>query len=117
MEDQRFKVDVYISSEEAKEFASAFFPNEKEATDYIKLRQKETSYIYKLKDQSNDPDYINALAIENRRKEYPPIEMYLDGIVKNDQAQVDEYKRLCLAVKQKYPKTKLSFIEKILNFF
>jgi hypothetical protein len=41
---------------------------------------------------------------EKRRAEYPPIEDYLDGIVKNDQAQIQKYIDDCLAVKAKYPK-------------
>ena len=39
-----------------------------------------------------------------RRGEYPPMEDYLDGIVKGDQAQIDKYISDCLAVKAKYPK-------------
>lgn len=39
-----------------------------------------------------------------RAKEYPPIEDYLDGIVKGDSAQVQAYIDACLAVKAKYPK-------------
>jgi len=39
-----------------------------------------------------------------RAAEYPPMEDYLDGIVKGDQAQIDEYIAKCLAVKDKYPK-------------
>ena len=39
-----------------------------------------------------------------RAAEYPPITDYLDGVVKNDQAQIDKYIADCLAVKAKYPK-------------
>lgn len=39
-----------------------------------------------------------------RAPEYPPIEDYVDGIVKGDQEQVDYYIAACLAVKDKYPK-------------
>tara|TARA_R110000764_G_C10922606_1_gene374065 strand:+ start:631 stop:924 length:294 start_codon:yes stop_codon:yes gene_type:complete len=39
-----------------------------------------------------------------RKSEYPPIEDYLDGIVKGDQTQVDQYIADCLAIKTKYPK-------------
>ena len=39
-----------------------------------------------------------------RAAEYPPITDYIDGVVKNDQAQIDKYIADCLAVKQKYPK-------------
>lgn len=40
----------------------------------------------------------------DRKQEYPPIEDYIDGIVKGDQAQIDEYIQKCVAVKEKYPK-------------
>jgi hypothetical protein len=39
-----------------------------------------------------------------RAKEYPDFKDYLDGIVKNDQAQIQAYIDACLAVKEKYPK-------------
>ena len=39
-----------------------------------------------------------------RKPEYPPIEDYLDGIVKGDQAQIDAYVEACQAVKDRYPK-------------
>lgn len=41
---------------------------------------------------------------ELRAAEYPPIEDYIDGIVKGDTAQVQAYIDACLAVKAKYPK-------------
>lgn len=39
-----------------------------------------------------------------RSLEYPDFKTYLDGIVKGDQEQVDQYISACLAVKAKYPK-------------
>jgi hypothetical protein len=39
-----------------------------------------------------------------RRNEYPPIEEYIDGVVKGDQAQIDAYIAKCLEIKAKYPK-------------
>jgi hypothetical protein len=41
---------------------------------------------------------------DKRKAEYPPIEDYLDGVVKGDQAQIDTYIAACQAVKDKYPK-------------
>jgi hypothetical protein len=41
---------------------------------------------------------------KKRRIEYPPIEDYIDGVVKGDQSQIQDYIDRCLAVKQKYPK-------------
>jgi hypothetical protein len=46
-------------------------------------------------------------ALEYRRlraPEYPPITDYLDGVVKDDQEQIDAYIAACQAVKEKYPK-------------
>jgi hypothetical protein len=39
-----------------------------------------------------------------RAAEYPDFKEYLDGIVKGDQAQIDDYIAKCQAVKTKYPK-------------
>lgn len=48
---------------------------------------------------------INAIAYKKQRaKEYPPITDYLDGLIKGDQAQIDNYIAACKAVKAKYPK-------------
>ena len=41
---------------------------------------------------------------QKRVLEYPPMANYLDGIVKNDQDQIQKYINDCLAVKAKYPK-------------
>ena len=47
----------------------------------------------------------DALEYQRLRKpEYPPIEDYIDGIVKGDEAQMQAYIDACLAVKEKYPK-------------
>ena len=45
-----------------------------------------------------------SLYKELRTAEYPPIEDYLDAIVKGDIEAEEEYKRKCLEVKAKYPK-------------
>jgi len=39
-----------------------------------------------------------------RKAEYPPMEDYLDAVVKGDTAQLQRYTDACLAVKAKYPK-------------
>ena len=46
---------------------------------------------------------LNEVVRRQRRAEYPPIEDYIDGVVKGDDAQVADYKARCLAVKKKYP--------------
>jgi hypothetical protein len=42
--------------------------------------------------------------IDKRRAEYPDFRDYLDGIVKGDQSQINDYIAKCQAVKAKYPK-------------
>lgn len=50
-------------------------------------------------------DAFEALSYaEKRQTEYPSIIDYIDGIVKNDQAQIQAYMDRCLAIKAKYPK-------------
>jgi len=41
---------------------------------------------------------------EKRQAEYPPVEDYMDAVVKGDEAQKQAYIDACLAVKAKYPK-------------
>ena len=53
-----------------------------------------------------EQDYYNSLTYADKRKaEYPNFLDYIDGVVKNDQAQIQKYINDCLAVKAKYPKT------------
>jgi Fic family protein len=48
---------------------------------------------------------FNAMSyVEKRRMHYPPITDYLDGIVKDDQQQIQKYIADCLAVKTQFPK-------------
>lgn len=49
-------------------------------------------------------EFIHRIIDTLRAEEYPPIADYLDGIVKNDTAQLQKYTEDCLAVKAKYPK-------------
>lgn len=57
-----------------------------------------------LQELFNDTVSYYAEYARKRRNEYPPIEDYIDGVVKGDQAQIQDYIDKCLAVKQKYPK-------------
>jgi hypothetical protein len=42
---------------------------------------------------------------QKRRAEYPPVNDYLDAVVKGDQAAIAAYIAACQAVKAKYPKS------------
>jgi len=50
------------------------------------------------------PTPMNQTYADLRRKAYPPIENYIDGVVKGDETQIQQYINECLAVKAKYPK-------------
>jgi hypothetical protein len=61
-------------------------------------------YVIEIIDLDNNYEYLLAKCYENRRAAYPPIENYVDGIVKGDTAQVQDYIDACLLVKATYPK-------------
>ena len=52
----------------------------------------------------NQSDLLLQECLENRKREYPPIEDFADAWVKQDEAALEEYRQKCLAVKAKYPK-------------
>lgn len=75
-----------------------------------------SEYQYLIDGHATEKASIEALAIqaetdrvdnltyqEKRKAAYPPMEEYLDGIVKGDTAQVDQYIADCMAVKALYP--------------
>lgn len=47
---------------------------------------------------------LNTKYQRDRAEEYPSINDYIDGVVKGDQVQIQDYVDACLAVKAKYPK-------------
>ena len=63
----------------------------------ISITQKEVDDIQKAK-------LDNRTYAEKRMAEYPLFFDYLDGVVKNDKAQIQAYIDACLAIKDKYPK-------------
>ena len=55
--------------------------------------------IARLQKEWEDTEYQRL-----RATEYPDFKEYLDGIVKGDEKQIQDYINKCLAVKEKYPK-------------
>lgn len=51
-----------------------------------------------------EADIVATQYQRDRKAEYPPMEDYLDGIVKGDKKQVEQYISDCLAVKERFPK-------------
>jgi len=75
-----------------------------------KARWDGTTWIFEVIEETPEPwdeqfDPYDDWTYKNwRSSQYPPISDYIDGVVKGDQAQIDEYIAKCLAVKAKYPK-------------
>jgi len=59
---------------------------------------------WNIKQLTNPDEPLELSYIDKRKAEYPPIENYLDGVIKGDQTQIDAYIAACQAVKAKYPK-------------
>ena len=51
-----------------------------------------------------DSMYAATQYRRDRAKEYPDFREYLDGVVKDDKAQIQRYIDECLAIKEKYTK-------------
>jgi predicted P-loop ATPase len=47
---------------------------------------------------------LKSIYKRRRREKYPPIQDYIDGVVKGDQEQIQAYIDACLAVKAQFPK-------------
>jgi hypothetical protein len=69
----------------------------------LDIAQPTLAQLNALESQANEVERLNLIK-SNRANEYPDFKDYLDGIVKGDQAQIDNYIADCLAVKAKYPK-------------
>ena len=72
-----------------------------------KLSKSEKEAIAKRWNENNtalETDDINNSYKRFRKAEYPPIEDYLDAIVKDDDTQKQKYIDDCKAVKEKYAK-------------
>ena len=67
------------------------------------LVQPTDAQLNALESQANNLEALNQV-YANRKAEYPDIYDYMDGIVKNDQAQIDKYIADAQDVKARYPK-------------
>ena len=84
--------------------------NELGHTIEVEKEEKETwvllkaDYTIEIIDLDADYDWLLSECHRKRKAEYPPMENYLDAIVKNDEQQKQDYIDKCLEVKSKYPK-------------
>lgn len=79
--------------------------NDYEGLEWLDTENNKPSEKDILKEIERLQSEYKALEYQRLRKpEYPPIEDYLDGVVKGDDAQIEAYIAACLAVKEKYPK-------------
>jgi hypothetical protein len=102
-------IENYLVDEQTKEVSGVFsgvafvLPARFENNELVALSSDECNVILTerevLKQLAQANEYKHA-----REAEYPPITDYIDGVVKGDQAQIDEYIAACQAVKAKYPK-------------
>jgi hypothetical protein len=57
-----------------------------------------------ISNKEADDIIANNMYKDARKAEYPDFFEYLDGLVKNDQDQINSYLNKCIEVKLKYPK-------------
>ncbi|NDE09888.1 MAG: hypothetical protein EBZ95_04890 [Chitinophagia bacterium] len=81
--------------------AEEFISSAKESKHY----GDESECSFEVIDLLQDPEYLLEQCHQARRSEYPPMEDYLDAIVKGDEQQKADYIAKCLAIKAKYPKS------------
>ena len=91
----------------SKRFVRIYIDEQVSEEGIKKIRYKELEFDSCVLDEIVD-DMTNKtkkyLYVELRQSEYPPMEDYLDAIVKGDVEAEEEYKRKCLEVKAKYSK-------------
>lgn len=83
---------------------------------YINMSIKDEQTIYEYEELlfniNDDNEYVSNrvakvktnLYKELRKPEYPPMEEYIDAVVKGDTVAINEYISKCLEIKAKYPK-------------
>lgn len=86
---------------------------------YINMSIKDEQTIYEYEELlfniNDDNEYVSNRVVkvkanlykELRKAEYPPMEEYIDAVVKGDVEAEKVYKAKCIAVKAKYPMANL----------
>jgi|21_taG_2_1085346.scaffolds.fasta_scaffold06599_2 hypothetical protein len=79
----------------------------------VKINDEEVTLVDINKKLAEITPYLTHKEV--RSVSYPPMEDYLDGIVKNDTAQIAKYISDCLAVKAKYPERSYTSLDPFLE--
>lgn len=94
----RGRVHWLFTKDELPEWADTAF-------EVVDVTNMDVHVGWKITENGFIPNETASLNYQMQRfYEYPPINDYLDGVVKGNQAQIDKYIADCLAVKAKYPK-------------
>ena len=97
--------EAVIDEETGEEIEPAEYSEEEWLDQEVTLRPYiPAEYTYEIKNLAEDYEYRLQQVLAKRRSEYPPMEDYLDAIVKNDEAQKQAYIDACIAVKLANPK-------------
>lgn len=95
-----------VEDEEGNVIMAAYSPNaERDA----RIAELEVEYPHLVEGERPVPEidvpgFRREHFAQLRAAHYPPMEDYLDGVVKGDQGQIDAYVAACLAVKERFPK-------------
>jgi hypothetical protein len=88
---------VLPSIQEAIEISEV--PTLEKQINFYKFENNEYQYVQEFEDEVYRRRWKRM-----RKEDYPSITDYIDGVVKGDQEQINNYIAACLAVKAKYPK-------------
>lgn len=100
--------DVYIIGQN-KDASSYVVFSKTEYPELVLLDIENIPYVYNVAypcdtGQKLTKELVNDVWNKMRKDNYPSADLYLDGVVKGDNDQVQEYIDACLAVKEKFPK-------------
>jgi hypothetical protein len=99
-------ITLTIKRQDGSTYWTEYFNSQPECDAWIAEEQTRSYWdkTYTYASVDNTPPVVLPTYAELRAASYPDFRDYLDGIVKSDQTQIQNYINACLAVKAKYPK-------------